>query len=127
MARKSTFEFKHNTLTATVRRSVGRTWYIILTEEKTNSAWTSGVYGKMEAINDAVKFITGILPLPSPLHNKVTISKEYHTGTIEQRKRTCSHCMDIYPTMELFGQHWKVCPARHLGDEFEPNKEKARR
>lgn len=118
---KKEFEFRYGKLTATVRCSVGRTWYIILTNEATNKAWTSGVYGKKEALADAVDFISGAKPLPTTLLGIIPECKESYTGTIEQNKRTCNFCARRYPP-DLFRAHWNVCPGRHLGGMMEPVK-----
>jgi hypothetical protein len=117
--RQNEFEFRHGKLTATVRCSVGRTWYIILTNEANNKAWTSGVYGKKEALADAVDFISGEKPLPTTMLGKIPECKEEFTGTIEQNKRTCNFCMRRYPA-DLFRAHWDVCPGRHMSGMMEP-------
>ena len=120
--RKSEFEFTHGSLIATVRRSVGKTWYIILTNQKNNKAWTSGVHGKREALQNALDYISGVKPLPTTMLGVIPECKQEYTGTIEQNKRTCNFCNRRYPA-DLFRAHWDVCPGRHLSGFYEPRKE----
>lgn len=32
--------------------------------------------------------------------------------TIEEKHRTCSYCVKLFPTQEKFAEHWNKCPVR---------------
>lgn len=93
---------------------------MILTNEKTNKAWTSGVYSKADAVRDGVDFIMGHKPLPTSMLGEIPISKELYTETLEQKRRRCNYCLNLYGSPDIFAEHWKVCPGRHLAGILEP-------